>query len=347
MNPNKLIEIAKLLPNMRSTKSTIADVALHAGVSTATVSRVINDFPCSENTRLRVLRSIADLKYKVNIDGQALRSRKTNRILLSLANISNPFYTSLAENIESVISQSGYHILLSASASNEDAIQEQIEKANSGFVDGFIFGPITYSPATKNKLKRLTIPTVVFGPHIPGTKIDSIGTNEYHGMKEAILYLRAQGKKKFLLFNGPIDSIPGLNRNNYFLKIMSEIKGNSILHEVANTVSFTFDQANIEIRNLKSLSKFDAIICGNDLMAAAVINYLREKNVSIPEETAVVGIDNDDLCTYMYPKISSIDINIPEQGEAAAKALLSRLENPKLKHREHLTVSRFIPRQST
>jgi LacI family transcriptional regulator len=332
---------------MKSAKSTIADVALHAGVSTATVSRVINDFPCSENTRLRVLRSIADLSYKVNIDGQALRSRKTNRILLSLANISNPFYTSLAENIESVISQSGYHILLSASASTEDAIQEQIEKANSGFVDGFIFGPITFSPATISKLKKLTIPTVLLGPPIPGTKIDSVGTDEYHGMKEGILYLRAKGKKKFLLFNGPIDSIPGRNRNNCFLKIMSEFKEKSIKYDVVNTSSFTFEQADIDIRSLNIVFDFDAIICGNDLMAAAVINYLREKNRAIPEETAVLGLDNDDFCSYVHPKISSIDINIPEQGEAAAKALLSRLQNPKQKFTEHLTVSRFMPRQST
>jgi LacI family transcriptional regulator len=332
---------------MKSAKSTIADVALHAGVSTATVSRVINNSRCSEHTRLRVLRSIEALSYKVNTDGQALRSRKTNRILLSLANISNPFYTTLAENIENAISKSGYHILLSASANNEEEIQEQIEKAGSGFVDGFIFGPITYSPATVDKLKKLMIPTVLIGPHIRGTKIDSVGTNEYYGMKEAILYLREKGKKKFLLFNGPIDSIPGRNRNNCFLKIMSEISEKSVKFDVVNTSSFTFDQADIEIRKLVTVFNFDAIICGNDLMAAAVINYLREENRVIPEETAVLGLDNDDFCSYVYPKISSIDINIPEQGEAAAKALLSRIQNPKQKYSEHLTVSRFIPRQST
>jgi LacI family transcriptional regulator len=332
---------------MKSAKSTIADVALHAGVSTATVSRVINNSPCSENTRLRVLRSIKQLNYKVNIDGQALRSRKTNRILLSLANISNPFYTTLAETIENVISQSGYHILLSASANNEEEIQAQIEKAGSGFVDGFIFGPITFSPATVDKLKKLTIPTVLLSRHIRGTKIDSVGTDEYHGMKDAILYLRAKGKKRFLLFNGPIDSIPGLNRNNCFLKIMSEINEKSVIFDVVNTSSFTFEQANIEIRKLVTIFNFDAIICGNDLMAAAVINYLREENRAIPEEIAVLGLDNDDFCSYVYPKISSIDINIPEQGEAAAKALLSRMQNPKQKYSEHLTVSRFIPRQST
>jgi LacI family transcriptional regulator len=67
---------------MKSYKSTIADVALHAGVSTATVSRVINNAPSSEKTRLRVLKSIEDLNYRVNIDGKALRSRKTNRSFL-------------------------------------------------------------------------------------------------------------------------------------------------------------------------------------------------------------------------------------------------------------------------
>ena len=174
---------------MKSAKSTIADVALHAGVSTATVSRVINNSPSSENTRLRVLRSIKELGYKVNTDGQALRSRKTNRILLSLANISNPFYTTLAENIENAISKSGYHILLSASANSEEEIQEQIEKAGSGFVDGFIFGPITFSPTTVEKLKKLTTPTVLFGPQTRGTKLDHRGLKENHGLNKALLKL--------------------------------------------------------------------------------------------------------------------------------------------------------------
>ena len=128
---------------------------------------------------------------------------------------------------------------------------------------------------------------------------------------------------------------------------MSEINEKSVKFDVVNTSSFTFEQANIEIRKLVTIFNFDAIICGNDLMAAAVINYLREQNRAIPEETAVLGLDNDDFCSYVYPKISSIDINIPEQGEAAAKALLSRIQNPKQKYSEHLTVSRFIPRQST
>lgn len=332
---------------MENFKPTIADVAKHARVSTATVSRVINDSPASKNTRLRVLRSINELNYKVNTDGKALRSRKTNRILLSLASISNPFYTSLAENIESTLSKNGYHILLSSSANSEDEIHEQIEKAASGFVDGFIFGPITYSPKTIAKLKKLTIPTVVIGPHIPGTKIDSVGTNEYYGMKEAILFLKSKGKRKFLLFNGPIDSIPGLNRNKYFLEIMSEIGKKPVDYDIFNTSSFTFEQADISIRNVKSIVKYDAIVCGNDLMAAAVVNYLREINRTVPGETAVFGIDNDDFCSYVSPKLSSIDINIPEQGEIAANALLSRLLNPKQKWVEHKTVSRFIPRQST
>ena len=332
---------------MKSYKSTIADVALHAGVSTATVSRVINNAPSSEKTRLRVLKSIEDLNYRVNIDGKALRSRKTNRILLSLANISNPFYTTLAENIENEISKSGYHILLSASANNEQEIQSQIDKATSGFVDGLIFGPITFSPMTISKLKKLSIPAVIFGPLIKGTKIDSVGTNEYHGMKEAISYLRSRGKNKFLLFNGPIDSIPGLNRNRFFLQIMEELDNKSIKYQVHNISDFTFEKADEEVRIMSSLNKFDAIICGNDLMAAAILNYLREKGTEIPNEIAVVGIDNDDFCAYVSPKISSIDLGIPQMGETAAKALLDRLSNPKLNPREILTVSKFIPREST
>lgn len=332
---------------MRNTKPTIADVAKHAGVSTATVSRVTNNSSVSENTRKRVLRSIEQLNYTVNSDGKALRSKKTNRILLSLANISNPFYTTLAENIESTLGKNGYHILLSASANTEEEIHEQIDKAASGFVDGFILGPINFSNKTIAKLKKLNLPTVVNGPLISGTKIDSIGTSEYHGMREAIFFLLAKGRKKFLLLNGPAESIPGRNRNFFFQKIMSEIELKSIKYEIRNATAFTFEQAYAEVFSMPTIGNFDAVICGNDLMAAAVINYLREINRTIPGDTSVLGIDNDDFCNFMYPKISSIDLCVPEMGELAANVLLQRLKDPKHKSIERLTKSRFVKREST
>lgn len=328
-------------------KSTISDVAKHANVSTATVSRVLNGGICSENTKKRVLKAVQTLGYNINLDGKALRSGKTNRIFLSLANISNPFYTTLAESIEATLSVRGYHILLSASADTEDAIHEQIEKAANGIADGFIFGPIEYSRSTVEKLRNLRVPTVILGPPVPGTKLDSVGTSEYNGMKESIIQLKSTGKKSFLLFNGPSNTIPGKNRNQFFSKVFSALNDPAISFSIYNASAFTYEQAHLELESLKSLKNFDAIICGNDLMAAAVLNLLQDKGVKIPEQVAVVGIDNDNFCNYLNPRLSSIDLMVPSMGHVAAQYLLDRLERPNKAASKHLTRSEFVPRQTT
>lgn len=328
-------------------KSTISDVAKHAGVSTATVSRVLNGGICSDNTKMRVLKAVKSLGYNINLDGKALRSGKTNRIFLSLANISNPFYTTLAESIEASLSLSGYHILLSASADTEDAIHEQIDKAATGIADGFIFGPIEYSKSTVGKLKELSIPTVILGPPVSGTRLDSVGTSEYHGLKEAVIHLKSRGKKSFLLFNGPSNSIPGRNRDMYFAKVFTSLSDPSISFSIHNASAFTYEQALIELKKFKLLKNFDAIICGNDLMAAAALNLLQDSGVKIPEQVAVVGIDNDNFCNYLSPRLSSIDLMVPSMGEVAAQFLLDRLEQPDKAVSKHVSKSKFVPRQTT
>lgn len=328
-------------------KSTISDVAKHANVSTATVSRVLNGGICSENTKKRVLKAVKMLGYSINLDGKALRSGKTNRIFLSFANISNPFYTSLAENIESSLSVRGYHILLSASADTEDSIHEQIDKAATGIADGFIFGPIEYSKKTKEKLGELRIPTVILGPPILGIKLDSVATSEYYGLKESIMQLISLGKKRFLLFNGPIYSIPGKNRNKFFSKVFSTLNDPAITFTIYNAAAFTYEQAHLELQEFKSLGKFDAIICGNDLMAAAALNLLQIRGVRIPEQVAVIGIDNDNFCDYLTPSLSSIDLNLPSMGKIAAQFLLDRLAWPDKPISKHVCQSKFVPRKST
>jgi LacI family transcriptional regulator len=328
-------------------KSTISDVAKHAGVSTATVSRVLNGGICSDNTKMRVLKAVKSLGYNINLDGKALRSGKTKRIFLSLANISNPFYTTLAESIEASLSLSGYHILLSASADTEDAIHEQIDKAATGIADGFIFGPIEYSKSTVGKLKELSIPTVILGPPVSGTRLDSVGTSEYHGLKEAIIYLKSRNKKRFLLFNGPSNSIPGRNRDMYFAKVFTSLSDSSISFSIYNASAFTYEQAHIELKRFELLKNFDAIICGNDLMAAAALNLLQDSRVKIPEQVAVVGIDNDNFCNYLSPRLSSIDLMVPGMGEVAAQFLLDRLKQPDKAVSKHVSKSKFVPRQTT
>lgn len=337
----------RLGPTMLSSMSTISDVARRANVSTATVSRVLNGGICSEITKKRVLEVVDSLGYNINLDGKALRSGKTNRIFLSLANISNPFYTTLAESIEATLSVRGYHILLSASADTEDAIHEQIAKVAHGIADGFIFGPIEYSKSTIEKLSNLRIPTVILGPPVPGTKIDSVGTSEYSGLKESIMQLKTAGKKSFLLFNGPSNTIPGKSRNQFFSKVFATIKDPSISFSIYNASAFTYGQAHSELENFKLLKNYDAIICGNDLMAAAALNLLQDNGVKIPEQVAVVGIDNDNFCNYLNPKLSSIDLKVPSMGYVAAQFLLDRLEHPYKLASKHLARSKFVPRQTT
>ena len=308
---------------------TISAVALKAGVSVASVSRVINGIPVKPHTVKRVQEAIAELSYEPNSAARSLKVRQSDQISLSFADIGNPAYLAMTRGIDQVLRESKYRLILSSSVSSTEEIIAQLKTLARGYSDGLIFSPIYSSPEITQLVMSLSIPVVLIGTRPEGLLVDNIYIDSGKGIALAVDHLAGTGRKKIALINGPLSTSPGFRRKLGFEKAMAvhglPVSEKSFLQAEDFTSTAGYEVA----ASISEFSQYDAFICVNDLVASGVMRYLAEKEISIPGQIAVVGIDNTELATVLNPALTSVDLHAEKRGVLAAQMLLRRIANPK------------------
>jgi len=311
-------------------KATIDHVARRAGVSVASVSRVINGALARPETVKRVREAIEELTYQPNSAARALKVRESEQICLSFPDIGNPAYLALTQGISRVLRDSKYRLILSTSVSNEMEIEWHLQHLGSGYADGLIISPIVTNERIKKLLQGLIVPTVVIGTLPAGVKLDNVGINTQRGIELAVAHLKESGRKKIAFINGPISTNPGKRRYKSFLLAMEKYKFKFDDNSTYFLSDFTSQAAIDYLKSAGKLKKFDAILCANDLIAVGVMSLLLRDKVEVGPEIAVIGMDNTDLSKIIYPSLTSIDLRAEQRGEIAATLLLRRMSNPSL-----------------
>lgn len=328
-------------------KPTIGLVAKRAGVSVASVSRVINGTLARPNTERRVRASIEELSYHPNSAARALKVRASEQICLSFADVGNPAYLALTRGISRVMKDSKYRIVLSTSVSNEKEIAEHLQGLGSGYADGLIISPIVTNERITELLKELRVPTVLIGTLPPGIKIDNVSIDSNKGIEMAVAHLKETGRKKVAFINGPLATNPGKRRNLGFIAAMEKYKLKISEGAITFLSDFTSEAAIEGLKTADSLKKFDSIICANDLIAAGVIKILLESNMDVGPEIAVIGMDNTELGKILTPSLTSIDLLAEKRGEVAARLLLERMNDGQIPPRKVELKSTIVIRDSS
>lgn len=308
--------------------ATIKSVALQAGVSIASVSRVINGVVAREDTEDRVWKAVKDQGYQTNSAARALKVRKSEQICLSFDDISNPAYASMTRGVGPVISGSDYRLVLSSAFSSVEEIIKHLESMGRGFADGLIISPIYSDPRITQLLSKLKIPVVLVGSLPRGVSVDNVWVDSAAGIEIAIQHLRNNGRQSIGLINGPTTTNPGRKRRAGF-KVAIEQNGLNFSEEnIIQAAAFSINAGYSAAKDFKDFSKFDAMLCSNDQIAAGFMKYCNEVGISIPIDLAVVGIDNTDLGSIIRPSLTSIDLHAEKRGAIAAQLMLDRLQNP-------------------
>ena len=328
-------------------KPTIGLVAKRAGVSVASVSRVINGTLARPNTERRVRAAIEELSYHPNSAARALKVRASEQICLSFADVGNPAYLALTRGISRVMKDSKYRIVLSTSVSNEKEIAEHLQGLGSGYADGLIISPIVTNERITELLKELRVPTVLIGTLPPGIKIDNVSIDSNKGIEMAVAHLKETGRKKVAFINGPLATNPGKRRNLGFIAAMEKYKLKISESAITFLSDFTSEAAIEGLKTADSLKKFDSIICANDLIAAGVIKILLESNMDVGPEIAVIGMDNTELGKILTPSLTSIDLLAEKRGEVAARLLLERMNDGQIPPRKVELKSTIVIRDSS
>ena len=310
--------------------ATIVDVAKEAGVSVATVSRVVNgNYPVKPETKVAVSAAIEKLHYVPNVQARELNQRRSTTIGVVVPSLYNMFFAEVIDGIEEAVRKDKYSLLLNC-AQNDP---EQEQACIRALVARNVAGLIVISPNTRNmqeefyrRLAERTPLVFINGYHeVEGASY--VSNDEAGGMRTALTSLKKLGHEKILLVRGShSDSYEVKERvyRNFMAeqgcldeKMILDIgEGNSV-----DTVDNTADYLLVRIPEVKPT----AICCCNDLMAVGALNACNLLDLDVPKDVSVMGFDNVSLSRYVVPKLTTMDQNMFQLGENAASLVVEKI----------------------
>ncbi|MFI6480416.1 LacI family DNA-binding transcriptional regulator [Nonomuraea sp. NPDC050663] len=326
---------------------TITTIAEHAGVSIASVSRVLNGLPTRPETERKVMRAADELGYVRNAVARSLKSRRTHQIAFAMADIGNPVYLAMVRQIQPVLKAAGYRLVLH---STDAVVADEIDVLRSlgeRYVDGLIMSPIRVTDDHLKMIETARAPVVIIGLVPDGTAVDNVRADSREGVRLAVGHLHELGRRRIGFLNGPLDTVPGAARDAAFREALEEcgLPYDPALVEVGD---FYREAGALAARRLLERDgDVDALMCANDLIALGALDVLRQYGKRVPQDVAVVGMDDTDLAAASWPTLTSVSLGSAERGRAAAQLLLARLEDGGRAPTVVTVPPRLIVREST
>lgn len=320
---------------------TIKDVAKIAGVSVATVSRVINESGyVNIDTRKKVEAAIKEMNYTPNEVARSLYKRKSKLIGLLLPDITNPFFPQLARGIEDRMQEHGYRIIFGNSDENEDKELDYIQT----FIQNNVIGMISSTNfPEKDIYSNLKIP-VVF---LDRTSNDSpsVYADGRKGGRLAAQEIIARGSTKITVMQGPAHIKPAQDRFQGAIEVLDEM---GITYQVIQTSSFSHTEA--EQWAVELFDKYidtDGVIASNDIVATAVIHEAHRLGKRVPQDLQIIGFDDIPLSSLLSPSLSTIRQPAHDMGREAAGLLIKLIEQDKVEDKIIQLPVSFVERETT
>jgi LacI family transcriptional regulator len=328
--------------------SRIKEVARLAGVSTATVSRVINNQPyVSHKLRERVLHAIKELDYHPSNIARSMRKQHSKIIGIVIPDIENPFFTSVVRGIEDVANQHLYKVFLCNSDRSPEKEKMYLEVLAMERISGAIVVP--YMAESYHPLQKLNIPFVFINQTLPGLKNDSVVLDNFNGAYQATKHLIDLGHTRIGLINAPYDRPAETQRLIGYQKALLD-SGIEIDHSIIiASTAFTPDKAEIATDQLlENQNRPTAIFSLNNYMTLGALKSLSSHKLRIPDDISVVGFDDMPWLSFFSPPITVVEQPTYLIGERAAKLLISRMEKEELGEPKNLILDPvLIVRRST
>ena len=305
----------------------INDVAEYAGVSLATVSRVINGKKVKKETKEKVEEAIKKLNYTPNFMASSLQRTKSNMILIIVPEISNPYYSAILEGVEVTAKGMGYNIILGSSYSSEAQLLDYLNLLNTKLVDGIILMEKIEKEKIKIKEENVFKKIVQCSEYIEENGLTYITIDHKKAAYEAVSHLISIGKKDIYLFSMKKDYTYSTLRREGLIEAM---KDNGLEFKRENEVlldelSIKEAQKHMNIilnnREVKNIGIFAV----SDVIAIGVIKALNSKNIKIPQEAAIVGFDNIDFSAVIEPSLTTVSQPGYELGVESVKSLMRKI----------------------
>lgn len=283
---------------------TLKDVAKIAGVSTATVSHVLNDSKyVGDELKQKVTEAVAMLKYVPNNMAKSLRMQESRLIGLMISDISNPFFSLVVRGIEDGLAKNFYNVLLCNTDSSSEKEQEYLKVLLSRRIDGLVVS----SAGNEGKhFNGKDVPLVFLNRRPDSTANNMVTTNNFRGGKLAAEHLINHGFRRIAVIAGPQHISTGRDRLLGFRRALED-HGCKWDVSLVKYGQFDIDSGYQSMRELvEQAIKPDAVFACNNFMTLGAFQYLRETGISIPGEIAVIGYDDPDWTIIVEPPLTVI-----------------------------------------
>lgn len=333
--------------------ASIKDVAEAAGVSTSTVSRIINDNPAiSTETRERVQKVMKELNYVPNSMARGLSNQRAFTVTLAInaddvKSFNNPFFYEVMHGIETVVYQKDLCLIV---ANMQTFIKKESILSwliNGKRTQGIIFPSSIVNEKMIRELKKHKFPFVVFGEPGSFEPVDWVDINNRQGGQQAVEHLLQQGYSKIAFISGSKKEVFNKNRHMGYRDGL-ERNGLTYLEEyVAEGGSAKSDGYNMMHALLTLEDRPDAIICSDNILSLGVMKAILSAGFKIPEDIGVISFDNFPVADLADPPLTTVDVDVFELGVQAANMLFKLIENPQSRQQQSLIATEIQMRQST
>ena len=326
----------------------LADIAKQAGVSEATVSRVLNGRPgISEATRAAVLTALDVIWYERPTH---LRGRRARMVGLVVPELQNPIFPALAEVVAGALAQRGFNaVLCTRTGSMSEA--EYVEMLLERQVSGMVFAGGQYAEADAphehyNRLLQLRLPVVLVNAAADQLDFPRVSTDDAVAMEQAFAHLASLGHERIGLILGPPDHVPSRRKLAAFADVVLRVTGTPLPDELVERTRFSLEGGHAAASKLIGRG-VTGVVCASDPLALGAIRAARRAGLSVPADLSVVGYDDSIFMSCTDPPLTTVRQPIEPMGRSAVATLISQIGGAPVSSEEILFAPELVVRGST
>jgi DNA-binding LacI/PurR family transcriptional regulator len=344
--------VPQLTGRPRPGNATLEEVALVAGVSRATVSRVVNDSPrVSPDVRVNVQAAIERLGYVPNRAARSLVTRRSDSVAVVITQatdqvFADPFFPRLLRGISSALATTDRQLILLMPESQADE-RRVVDYLTAGHVDGALLVSLHENDPLPARLTAAGVPIVLVGRPPQGIPASYVDADNRQGAQVAVAHLIASGRRVIATITGPLDTAPGLDRLRGYRDALTEA-GLPLDSTLEAMGGFTHDGSAAAMQRLLATHPdIDAVFAASDQMAASALSVITASGRRIPADIAVVGFDDMAITMSTTPHITSVRQPIEEMGHEMARLLVEMLDAADPVQRRVILATQLIRRASS
>lgn len=326
----------------------IAEIARRANVSTATVSRTLNQSgPVKAATARKVWRAVTELNYVPNSHARALVSGRSRIIGVMVSDITNPFFPELLRSFEKQAAEKQYDLLVTSTDYETSRMGACLRRMLERKVDGVAMMTSEMDLGLIKELSRRGVPIVFMDVGQVGPKMSHVAIDYGNGVRQAVDHLAGLGHRRIAFISGPLQLHSARTRRQAFLEGM-RMHGVEPEKKMLREGTHTAEGGREAMAALLRLSKRPtAVVCSNDWTAIGALNAIAAAGLRVPQDISLVGFDDIPLARYTTPPLTSVRMSASDVGTVAFRALFGLISGERIEGDVYQIPTELVARGSS